>query len=229
MFDLPWEKKSLEITEKVVSALKEQGVSKQELAARLGVTPQYVSKIVHGGENLTLETISKLEAALGISLGGRTRTFSRYASSRSDASFHKYSQGDADPRLSVRKALIFENNIPSGCVETMIMYSTQTVPSPDSDILAVTAKAQYQCTGRICVDVELTMEFSVPGLASSVRTSPEGGLEVEDGLCEEILPRALDISRGFISALVCRTPLLNFPLPSFTPEWLKSRNTFKPI
>ena len=34
----------------------------------IGVSPQYVNKIVKGKENLTLDTISKLEQALGIKL-----------------------------------------------------------------------------------------------------------------------------------------------------------------
>jgi transcriptional regulator with XRE-family HTH domain len=43
-------------------------MSQKELAERIGVSPQQVSKIVKGNENLTLETISKLEAALGVPL-----------------------------------------------------------------------------------------------------------------------------------------------------------------
>jgi transcriptional regulator with XRE-family HTH domain len=34
----------------------------------LGVSPQYVSKILKGSENMTLETIAKLEDALGVNL-----------------------------------------------------------------------------------------------------------------------------------------------------------------
>ena len=34
----------------------------------MNVTPQYVNNIVKGRENLTLETIAKLEKALGIEL-----------------------------------------------------------------------------------------------------------------------------------------------------------------
>lgn len=227
MFDQPWEKKSLEITEKVVSALKEQGMSKQELASRLGVTPQYVSKIIHGGENLTLETISKLEAALGISLGSASRTYSRYAFSRCDASFHNYTESDADPRLTVHKALVFENNIPAECADSMIMYSTQTVPNLRDGTLAVLTKTQYQCAGKICVDAELTILFSIPDLASVVRKTADGVLEIEDGLLETMLPRALDTTRGFVACLVQRTPLARLPLPSFSPGWLKSKNTIK--
>lgn len=40
------------------------GVNQKELAQRMGCTPQYVSKILKGKENLSLETISKIEDAL---------------------------------------------------------------------------------------------------------------------------------------------------------------------
>lgn len=42
--------------------------SQKELADSMAISPQYVNKIVKGQENLTLETISKLETALGIKI-----------------------------------------------------------------------------------------------------------------------------------------------------------------
>lgn len=63
-----WLRRSVEIALKVLNALKEKGISQNELASSLGVSAQYVNKIVKGQENLTLETISKLERALGIEL-----------------------------------------------------------------------------------------------------------------------------------------------------------------
>lgn len=63
-----WLLKSRRIALRVLGVLKERGMQQKELAKQLGVSPQQVSKIVKGKENLTLETISKLEAVLGISL-----------------------------------------------------------------------------------------------------------------------------------------------------------------
>jgi len=63
-----WLLKSKRIALRVLGVLKERGMQQKELAEQLGVSPQQVSKIVKGKENLTLETISKLEAVLGISL-----------------------------------------------------------------------------------------------------------------------------------------------------------------
>ncbi len=44
------------------------GMTKKKLAEKMGVTPKYISKVVKGKENLTLETISKIEGVLGIRL-----------------------------------------------------------------------------------------------------------------------------------------------------------------
>lgn len=63
-----WLKRSAIIAIHVLSALKRQNLSQKELADKLKVSPQQVSKIVKGQENLTLETISALETALGIKI-----------------------------------------------------------------------------------------------------------------------------------------------------------------
>lgn len=63
-----WLRKSAIIALKVLDALKAQGLSQKDLAEKMSVSPQHVSKIVKGHENLTLETIAKLESALGIKI-----------------------------------------------------------------------------------------------------------------------------------------------------------------
>jgi transcriptional regulator with XRE-family HTH domain len=63
-----WLEKSALIAVKILSALDAQGIKQRELAKKLGVSAQYVNKIVKGSENLSLETISKIETALGIQL-----------------------------------------------------------------------------------------------------------------------------------------------------------------
>ncbi len=65
-----WLRHSQKIAAKVLSALRngDKKMTQKELANRIGVSPQQVNKIVKGRENLTLETITKLEQALGISL-----------------------------------------------------------------------------------------------------------------------------------------------------------------
>ncbi len=63
-----WLDISGKIALKVLRTLRKKGVSQKELAEKMGVSPQYVNKIVKGSENLSLETITKLETALDIQL-----------------------------------------------------------------------------------------------------------------------------------------------------------------
>jgi ribosome-binding protein aMBF1 (putative translation factor) len=63
-----WLKKSAAIAVRVLDALKAQNLSQKELAERMNVSPQQISKIVKGQENMTLETISHLEIALDIQI-----------------------------------------------------------------------------------------------------------------------------------------------------------------
>ena len=60
-----WLKKSAEIAANVLYFLRKNGMSKQTLAEKMGVKPQFISRIIKGNTNLTLETITKLEEALG--------------------------------------------------------------------------------------------------------------------------------------------------------------------
>ena len=63
-----WLKHSQMIALKVLSSLKANKMTQRDLAAKMNMKPQQVNKIVKGKENLTLETISKLEKALDINL-----------------------------------------------------------------------------------------------------------------------------------------------------------------
>lgn len=63
-----WLRKSQNIAIRVLGELDKKGMQQKELAEALDVSPQQVSKIVKGKENLTLQTISKLEQVLGIAL-----------------------------------------------------------------------------------------------------------------------------------------------------------------
>ena len=63
-----WLKYSRKIAIKVAMSMKYQNISRQELAERMGCSPQYVSRLLKGEENLSLETICKLEEALNIAI-----------------------------------------------------------------------------------------------------------------------------------------------------------------
>jgi plasmid maintenance system antidote protein VapI len=59
-----WIKISQAIAIRINRILREKQITQKALADLLSVSPQQISKIVKGRENLTLETISKLENAL---------------------------------------------------------------------------------------------------------------------------------------------------------------------
>lgn len=61
-----WLRRSNRIAAKILMALKEQKMTQKDLAEEMNVTPQYINKLVKGGENLTIETITKLENILNI-------------------------------------------------------------------------------------------------------------------------------------------------------------------
>ena len=62
--------------------MDEQSVTQVELAKRMGCTQQYVSNLLKGSSNMTLETIARLEDALSIDLVKSALTYvSGYGSS----------------------------------------------------------------------------------------------------------------------------------------------------
>jgi transcriptional regulator with XRE-family HTH domain len=54
-----------QVTNEIDWQLSERGMTRADLAARMGVSPGRVSQILSGGENLTLRTLAGLAAALG--------------------------------------------------------------------------------------------------------------------------------------------------------------------
>lgn len=56
----------LDVTEQLAGALENSGVTRAELARRMGRTPGFVSQVLGGGRNLTLRTIADIAAALSL-------------------------------------------------------------------------------------------------------------------------------------------------------------------
>ena len=53
---------------KMLDKMEEMKWTQQQVAEKLGCSQQYVSRMVKGSENLTLEMLSKIEDALDISV-----------------------------------------------------------------------------------------------------------------------------------------------------------------
>jgi transcriptional regulator with XRE-family HTH domain len=53
-----------QLTNEITFHMRECGINRAELAARMGVSPGRISQILGGGENLTLRTLAALATAL---------------------------------------------------------------------------------------------------------------------------------------------------------------------
>ena len=60
-----WLRHSQHIAVKVLRYMKSESLTQSAMAERMDCTQQYVSKILKGTENLSLETLTKLELAMG--------------------------------------------------------------------------------------------------------------------------------------------------------------------
>ena len=67
-----WRNRSFKIAVRILREIRAQkainGMTQKKLAEAMNVSPQYINKVVKGKENLTLETIAKIEQVLGITL-----------------------------------------------------------------------------------------------------------------------------------------------------------------
>lgn len=63
-----WLDQSAKVALNVLEALSEKGWSQKRLAEEMKVSSQQINKIVKGKQNLTFETVAKIEVALNISL-----------------------------------------------------------------------------------------------------------------------------------------------------------------
>lgn len=63
-----WLKKSALIAIKILATLRERKMSQKSLAELMSTSPQYINRLLSGRENLTLETISKIEVLLNTEL-----------------------------------------------------------------------------------------------------------------------------------------------------------------
>lgn len=63
-----WLRKSRKVALTIIDYMEQNKMSRTDLAHKLGVTPQYVSKILSGTVNFSFKTIAELEAKLNIQL-----------------------------------------------------------------------------------------------------------------------------------------------------------------
>lgn len=67
-FEYKLESLELEVTERILQIMEERGISRSELAERLGVSKAAVSKLFNNGSNMTLKRLLTIAEALGLEL-----------------------------------------------------------------------------------------------------------------------------------------------------------------
>lgn len=63
-----WAEYSQAIASAMSKRMSELGLTQQMLAGKMNCTQQYISKVLKGQKNMSLETICKIENALGIEI-----------------------------------------------------------------------------------------------------------------------------------------------------------------
>ena len=63
-----WLRHSQNIAMLMLDRMEELGMSQKQLAEKMNCSPQYISKVLRGRENLSLETLTKIDNALKISI-----------------------------------------------------------------------------------------------------------------------------------------------------------------
>lgn len=63
-----WLRYSQRIAMMMLDRMEELGLSQKSLAERMNCSQQYISKVLKGSENLSIETISKIETALELNI-----------------------------------------------------------------------------------------------------------------------------------------------------------------
>lgn len=63
-----WLRRSQVVAVKMLARMDEKKWTQQQVAGMLGCSQQYVSRMVKGSENLSLEMLSKIEDVLGIEI-----------------------------------------------------------------------------------------------------------------------------------------------------------------
>ena len=62
-----WLRWSRQLAVTLIGYMQDNGLKRADLALKLGVSPQYVSKLLSGTENLSFKSIANIEDRLGIS------------------------------------------------------------------------------------------------------------------------------------------------------------------
>lgn len=103
-----WLRVSRDIAFKILEKLDELGWTQKELAEKMEVSPQYISKMLKGSENLTLESLAKIQRILEIPI----------LASYYEQNKEKVMEFSGDEKPSITATLV--------CVEYSLEFSFET-------------------------------------------------------------------------------------------------------
>ena len=61
-----WLKRSRSVALAIIDCMQDNGLSRNDVAVRLAVSPQYVSKILSGKVNFSFKSVAEIEDRLGV-------------------------------------------------------------------------------------------------------------------------------------------------------------------
>ncbi|MDW7709792.1 MAG: helix-turn-helix domain-containing protein [Deferrisomatales bacterium] len=138
--DAYWEERAvLDFTEEIYERMEALGLTKSELAERLGTSPAYVTKILGGEANFTLRTMARLAHALGAGLSVQMSPVGAQRSPRDQAGAM-----DTPWRVTPEKVDAAVRRIVEVCrPRRVIVFGSHVRGTPhrhsDLDVLVVTA------------------------------------------------------------------------------------------
>ena len=81
------ESAKIDFTEEIYKCMKDKKLSRKALADKLGSSPAYVTKILRGNANFTLESMVKIAKAIGCELRCHVSTWPKRQSPRNEGFF----------------------------------------------------------------------------------------------------------------------------------------------
>ena len=102
-----WLRMSQEIALCVHYYLRKKGLTQKMLADSMGVSSAYIGKLLKGNENLTLETICKIQEAIGIEIVSASRPY-EYTGTISPSRQYPVTSMDREFKFGIIKTAVYE-------------------------------------------------------------------------------------------------------------------------
>lgn len=99
-----------DITEQLAAYMEKNGITKSELADKMGVSPSQVSQFFNSNSNVTLLTLAKIAKALEVSWHIKLDTLSEGVRSRGVHYDRRFFPGGSEPQASTQAGTVSSND-----------------------------------------------------------------------------------------------------------------------